>query len=110
MYVKAMPRSGRDSVFTVNDDEVTMGRLTYHNSLTGEQVLADLNLEPSSTVMRFLADETNPTFLLPEGEGKGWNLSYAYWWDWEKGFLRLIVTDGTMYLLGENGKTIDRVG
>lgn len=112
MYVKATPRSGKSSTFIVKDDEITTGTLTYWDSLASEEILADLDLEPATTVLRFLADEEQPTFA-PEredgSEGKGWNLSYAYWWDWDKAFLRLVVTDGTMYVLGDNGKTIDRV-
>lgn len=36
-----------------------------------------------------------------------WQYSYAWWTD-ENGAVQAVVTSGTLYLLGDNGKTIDK--
>lgn len=106
MYVKVIFREKTD-IFEVADSELSTGLHTFFDGVTAEQVMAHLELDPPSTVVRFLADETEPSFI-SEGQ-QGWIMSYAYWWDWDKGFLRLVVTQGKIYVLGDNGKTIDKV-
>lgn len=107
MYVKAI-YSEQTQIFDVKDDEVTTGYEVFWGSVSAERVMEYLKLDPITTVVRFMGGhESNPSI---ESEGKsGWLMSFAYWWDWEKGFLRLITTQGKIYILGDKGQTIDRV-
>lgn len=111
MYVQATA-SGRTTLFDVNDSEITTGDLTFDHMPVPREVEEALGLfDPTSPIVqRLLSNDEQPTYITQDGSGQpnGWVFGYAYWWDWEKGFLRLVVAP-KMYILGDNGKTIRRV-
>lgn len=109
MYVKVTHYDDtKTSIFEV-DGEI----ITGHHFATDEKpdAQAVLGFDHWDFSASWLASD-GPTGRYEDGTGKiggdCWEYRYA-WWRNGEGLVHAVITSGRIYLLGDNGKTIDRV-
>lgn len=128
MYVKVVPlRAGTPprelsdtaTILTVAPDptsgqaRIETGRLFFTENPSDDWVKA-LGIETGDWWLEQLDDGDGPTSTWDDGKtgGSCWDLRYARWWEYTpdgRMVQHWVVTGGRIFILGDNGKTIDSV-
>lgn len=122
MYVKVVPLVGEAPekrlgdgavIYSTGTEPVTTGRLFLTDDPAGNYVKA-LGIPQDAWWLEVL-DSEGPTGHYSDGNASNpcWDLRYAWWWeDNDSAAGRVahwVVTGGRIFILGDDGKTIDRV-
>jgi hypothetical protein len=105
MYVKALHSDGTSSVYDVGPGPVNTGGGEWRETAPDAKTVLGLSDWKFSAEW---VDPDEPTGDYGDGEvGARWRLRYARWV--EDGLTHAVITGYPIYVLNENGKTIDRV-
>lgn len=117
MIVKVVPRDPfmRESAihFAVGQVEVTSGTHWFDAPPEDRDYHAALGIEGDCTVyVRGVEKEPTSAMTVEFGQAsarnQGWLMRYA-WWRAEDDTIEVVVTSGDIYLMSEQGHTIDKV-
>lgn len=113
MYVQATSPDKRTTLFHADNSEITTGTITVTDAerLPIGDVFEFTEISEggaASVILRAVYDEDRPTFIRRDEKETGWELAFAYWWDWECSALWFVAAPHPLYILSEDGKTIRR--
>jgi hypothetical protein len=112
MYVKLIDQRGPTRLYRAGGETVESGAVTWRDSDPSEATLEDLLARIGSH-----ADVYDRTLIStdPAGYEDGdrdkpfWRLRWARFQQVDADAVRLVICSGPIFVLGDNGKTIDRV-
>lgn len=105
MYVKVAPRHTPQYTFYPTVGPVQFGRHWSENPPEQRSVADELDINIDEIHLNGIVDRASNEEV--ENVASQWKYSYAWWTD-ENGVVKAVVTSGSLYIVGDNGKTIDR--
>lgn len=56
-----------------------------------------------------IAEDPSEGFLVGPDDPGAWNVGFAYWYDLDRQEMQIVVTSGSMFLMSDQGDTIDKL-